>query len=159
MSRAKNTPRHPAVADPIYNSVQIAKLINRVMKDGKKSTARTQVYGALEIIKAKTKNPPLEVFEASIKNITPQMEVRSRRVGGAAYQVPTPVRPSRGFSLATRWLIGEARKRPNKQFHPFAEKLAAEMLDALNNEGGAIQKKLTAHRQAEANRAFAHFRW
>ncbi len=129
------------------------------MKDGKKSVAQTQVYGALEIIKAKTKQNPLDAFESAIKNITPQMEVRSRRVGGAAYQVPTPVRPSRGFSLATRWLVTEARKRPNKQFRTFSEKLAAELLDALNSEGGAIQKKLTAHRQAEANRAFAHFRW
>ncbi len=147
------------IPDPIYQSRLLAKLINRVMKSGKKTVAQKQVYDALIIIKDKTREDPLQACESAIKNLTPQMEVRSRRVGGAAYQVPTPVKTSRGLSLALRWLVAEANKRPNHQYHTFAEKLAAEILDVLNNEGGAIQKKVTAHRQAEANRAFAHFRW
>lgn len=159
MSRAKFIPHRLTSPDPLYGSPQLAKFINRVMKDGKKSIAQTQVYQALEILKNSTKQEPLLAFETAIKNIAPQMEVRSRRVGGAAYQVPMPVKPARGFSLAIRWLILEARKRPNKQYHTFADKLAAEMMDAINNNGGAIQKKLVAHKQAEANRAFAHFRW
>jgi small subunit ribosomal protein S7 len=145
--------------DPVYGSVKIEKLINRVMERGKKSIARKQVYGALSLIKTKTNQDPLEVFDAAIQNITPKMEVRSRRVGGAAYQVPTPVPPRRAFSLALRWLVAESNKRPNKEFRSYAEKLAAEIIDATNSEGGSIQKKLTSHKMAEANKAFAHFRW
>lgn len=145
--------------DPLYNSQKVAKLINRVMKNGKKTIAQRHVYSAFDIIKKKTNQDPIEVFEAAIRNITPQMEVRSRRVGGAAYQVPMPVRGRRGFSLAIRWIVLESNKLPNKDFHTFAEKLAAEFIGASKNEGNAIQRKLNAQRQADANKAFAHFRW
>ncbi|MBI2010047.1 MAG: 30S ribosomal protein S7 [Candidatus Chisholmbacteria bacterium] len=145
--------------DPLYGSPRLAKLINRVMKDGKKGVAQRQVYKALDLIKTNTKKDPVLVFEEAIKNITPQMMVRSRRVGGAAYQVPMPVKDTRGFSIAVRWLIIEAQNRDSKTYHTFSEKLSAEILDATKNEGGAISRKLNAHRQAEANKAFAHFRW
>lgn len=159
MSRAKSAPKRLIVPDPKYGSTKVTKFINRTMTDGKKSAARTQVYSALEILEAKLNKPALELFEDAIRAITPQMEVRSRRVGGAAYQVPMPVRGPRGFSLAIRWLVEEARKRPSSTYHSFGEKLAAEMMDAIKNEGGAISKKMTMHRMAEANKAFAHFRW
>jgi len=129
------------------------------MKDGKQSVARKQVYRALESAATQSKKKPLELLETVLAAVTPQMEVRSRRVGGAAYQVPMPVRPRRSEALALRWLVQESNKRPNKQLHSFGEKLAAEMLDALENTGGAINRKQTAHRMAEANKAFAHFRW
>ena len=145
--------------DAKYASTKVAKLIHYAMKDGKRTAAEKQVYAAIEQTAKVTKKRPLEVFEAVIDSITPQMEVRSRRVGGAAYQVPMPVRPRRGFSLALRWLVQEARKRPSKQFHSFSEKLSAEMLDALDDQGGAVQRKQTSHRMADANKAFAHFRW
>lgn len=154
--RAKHRQTNP---DPIYNSRQVTKLINRIMLDGKKTIAKTQVYGAFDIVKDKTKSNPLDVYEQALGNITPKMEVRSRRVGGAAYQVPMPVRGLRASSLATRWLVLEANKRDNSAHHTFAEKLAAEILDAANNEGGAIQRKITSHKMADANKAFAHFRW
>lgn len=159
MARAKRAPRRTVAADPKYGSVKIARLINRAMRDGKKSAARTQVYEALDILQAKFNRNPVEVFEEVLKAVTPQMEVRSRRVGGAAYQVPMPVRGPRGFSLAVRWLVEESRKRPNATYHSYGQKLAAEMIDALNGEGGAISKRSTVHRMAEANKAFAHFRW
>lgn len=146
-------------AEAVYGHGMLAKLINRVMKDGKKSIAQKQVYLALTLIKERLKKEPIEVFEAALKNITPQMEVRSRRVGGAAYQVPMPVRPRRAESLALRWLVGEANKRSSKEFKGFAEKLAAEIIDATNQQGGAIQKKLGVHKMADANKAFSHFRW
>ena len=117
--------------DPVYGNRQLTKLINQVMKEGKKTVAQ----------------------------ITPKMEVKSRRIGGAAYQVPTPVRGPRGFSLALRWLVDAARKRPSKEYHTFGDKLAAEMTAAIGGSGGAVEKKLTMHKQAEANKAFAHFRW
>lgn len=158
--RAKNAKIRSVEPDSIYSSKEITRLINRIMIDGKKSVAQKQVYLALDVIKtnANTTNP-LEVFDLAINNLTPRMEVRSRRVGGAAYQVPMPVRPRRAFSLAIRWLVMEASKRPNSEFKTFADKLAAELIDAAKNEGGAIQKKLTTHKMAEANKAFAHFRW
>ncbi len=159
MSRTSKTKLRTIHTDTRYNSKFVTQLINRAMRSGKKSVAQTQVYQALEKVAQTTQKDPLESLETALKNITPQMEVRSRRVGGAAYQVPTPVRSHRGSSLAVRWLITEANKRPNKEFHTFADKLAAEITDALNNEGGAIQKKLTSHKMAEANKAFAHFRW
>lgn len=145
--------------DPIYGNRQLTKLITRVMVSGKKSIAQRHVYAALKLASEKLKKTPIQAFEESIAQITPKMEVRTRRVGGASYQVPMPVRGARGFSLAIRWLVTEAKKRPNKEFHTFAEKLAAEMVDSLKNEGGAIQKKLTMQKQAESNKAFAHFRW
>lgn len=157
--RAKKASLRQVEPDSKYRSVKVAKLINRTMLDGKKSVAQKQVYAALELVAEKTGKKVLDIFDEVLKSITPQMEVRSRRVGGAAYQVPMPVEPRRGFSLAVRWLIVEANKRPSKQYHTFGEKLAAEMLDALEGQGGAVQKKLTSHRMADANKAFAHFRW
>lgn len=129
------------------------------MKSGKKTTAQRQVYAAMELIKDKTKQDPLEVLEQALDQITPRMEVRSRRVGGAAYQVPTPVKGRRAVALAVRWLIAEANKRPNAQFHSYAEKLAQEIMDAVEGEGGAVMRKITSHKMADANKAFAHFRW
>lgn len=157
--RSKKAPVRQIEPDTKYKSVKIAKLINYCMKDGKKSVAQKQVYAALDILAEKTNKKPIESFEEVLKNVTPQMEVRSRRVGGAAYQVPMPVRGRRGFSLALRWIIQEARKRSSKTYHSFGEKLAAEMIDILNNQGGSIQKRDTAHKMADANKAFAHFRW
>jgi small subunit ribosomal protein S7 len=157
--RTKKAPIRKVLPDGKYGSEKITKLINYVMRDGKKSVAQKQVYMALEILAKETGKKPLEAFEEVIRIISPQMEVRSRRVGGASYQVPMPVRPKRSFSLALKWLVLEANKRPNKQFRTFSEKLAAEMLDALQNQGGAINKRNTSHRMAESNKAFAHFRW
>ena len=159
MSRTGKFIRRPTEPDPIYKSRVITKLINRTMLDGKKSVAQKQVYKALEILKEKTNDEPLKVFRSAIDNLKPQMEVRARRIGGAAYQVPTPVRNERKESLAIRWLVEFANKRPNKEYHTFADKLAAELLDAMKNEGLAIKKKETTHKMAEANKAFAHFRW
>lgn len=145
--------------DPIYNSRLVTRLINRVMKDGKKTVAQKQVYKAFELIAQKTKKNPLEIFTKALDNIKPTMEVRPRRVGGAAYQVPMPVRGDRRESLAIRWLVLYARQRPNSEYHHFYEKLAAEILDAFKNQGGAVKKKEEVHKMAEANKAFAHFRW
>lgn len=145
--------------DAKYNSVKVARLINYVMYDGKKSVALRQVYAALADIEARVGKPAVEILEEVIRTISPQMEVRSRRVGGAAYQVPMPVKGRRAFSVALRWLVQEANKRSNKEYHSFAEKLVAEMMDALAGQGGAIQKRDGAHKMAEANKAFAHFRW
>ncbi|MBP7700638.1 30S ribosomal protein S7 [Candidatus Woesebacteria bacterium] len=157
--RTKTAPTRVTRPDGKYQSVRIAKLINCVMRDGKKSVAQKQVYLALEDLAKKTGKKPLESFEDVIKAVSPQMEVRSRRVGGASYQVPMPVRPNRAFALSLRALVESANKRPSKQYHTFAEKFVAEMLDALQGVGGAINKKNTAHRMADANKAFAHFRW
>jgi len=145
--------------DPIYNSRLLAKIINRVMNDGKKTVAQKQVYNALQLIKTQSQQDPLKILKQALENIKPKMEVRARRIGGAAYQVPMPVRGDRRESLAIRWLIEFANKRPNKEYHTFAEKLAAELLDAVNNEGLAVRKKTMTHRMAEANKAFAHFKW
>lgn len=157
--RAKKAQNREAAPDIKYKSVKVAKIINQCMKDGKKSVAQKQVYAALEMAAQKVDKKPLDVLEEVLRIATPQMEVRARRVGGAAYQVPMPVRGRRGFSLAVRWLIGEATKRSSKQYHSFGEKLAAEMLDILDNTGGTIGKRDASHRMAEANKAFAHFRW
>lgn len=157
--RSKKAPTREIQPDSKYHSVKIAKLINYVMKDGKRSAAEKQVYAAIEDAAKKTNRKPLTLFDDVIESISPQMEVRSRRVGGAAYQVPMPVRPRRSFSLALRWLIQESRKRSSKEFHSFSEKLSAEMLDALEDQGGAVARKQTSHRMADANKAFAHFRW
>jgi small subunit ribosomal protein S7 len=157
--RSKQAPIRNIQPDPIYGSVMLTKLINRMMKDGKKEAARKQVYKALDIIKSKTGQEPMDFFTNSLENIKPQMEVRARRIGGAAYQVPVPVRGPRKDSLAIRWLIIASQARPNTEFHSFAEKLAAELIDASNNSGSAVKKKLDTHRMAEANKAFAHFRW
>lgn len=157
--RTKKAPVRKVAPDTKYGSTRITKLINYVMRDGKRTVAQKQVYAALEELSTKTGKKPLEAFEEVVKSVTPQMEVRSRRVGGASYQVPMPVRAKRGFSLALRWIVAEANKRPSKMYHTFGEKLAAEMLDALQGQGGAVAKKNTSHRMADANKAFAHFRW
>jgi small subunit ribosomal protein S7 len=157
--RSKKAKTRITTPDPKFGSVKIAKLINRSMRDGKKSVAAKQVYEALKIASEKSGKKPVELLDAVIENIAPQMEVRSRRVGGAAYQVPMPVRGERGSSLAVRWLVEESNKRPNKQFHTYADKLATEMLDALEDQGGSINKKNSSHKMAEANKAFSHFRW
>lgn len=142
-----------------FGSLKVAKLINRAMKSGKKSVAQNQVYQAFDLVKNKVKRDPLEVFEAVLDQVQPRIEVRTRRVGGASYQVPLPVKPRRAFSLAVRWLVQESNKRSNSEHHTFADKLAAEMLAALDGQGGAINRRETSHKMAEANKAFAHFRW
>jgi small subunit ribosomal protein S7 len=157
--RSKRAKVREVAVDPKYGSTKVTRLINYVMMDGKKSVAQKQVYAALEEVAAKTNKKAVEVFDDVLRIVAPQMEVRSRRVGGAAYQVPMPVRGRRAFALAVRWLIDEANKRPSREFHSFGEKLAAEMLDALSNQGGSIAKRDAAHRMAESNKAFAHFRW
>ncbi len=140
-----------------FNSVRVEKFINSVMWDGKKSTARKVVYDALDIIKEKTKTDnPVELFETAIRNVSPQMEIRSRRVGGANYQVPREVNPGRKQALAFRWILLAARGGKGK---PMADKLAQELIAASNNEGSAFKKKEDTHRMAEANKAFAHFAW
>lgn len=145
--------------DPIYGDVFVARLINRSMKDGKKSAAQKQVYEALEKIKSKTKKDPIQVLHQALETIKPSMEVRSRRVGGAAYQVPMPVKGRRRDSLSLRWLVDAARSRSNSEFKTFADKLAVEVMEAAQGEGLAVKKKQEMERMAEANRAFAHFRW
>lgn len=145
--------------DTIYNSTIIAKLINYIMIDGKKTIAQEQVYKALTILAEKGKGDALELFDKAIQNVGPKVEVKAKRIGGANYQVPIEVRPERKTALALRWIIEAARKRPNKDFHSFAAKLAGELLDASLGQGDAIRKKEVALKQAEANKAFAHFRW
>lgn len=157
--RTKKNYNREIDADLKYNSVSVAKLINRVMVNGKKTVAESLVYEAFDIIEQKTKQNGADQFELALENITPKIEVRSRRVGGAAYQVPTPVKGKRAFALAIRWLVLESQKRSSHDYHTFAEKLATEIMDAASNQGGSIQKKLTMHKMAEANKAFAHFRW
>jgi len=158
MARKEKVKPRLVEPDPIYRNRLVTKLINRAMRDGKKSVARKQVYKAFEIIKGMDLDP-IKVFAEAINNIKPSMEVRPRRIGGAAYQVPVAVRGSRKESLAIRWLIFGARSRPNSQYHTFAEKLVAEILDASKGEGFAVKKRQDMERMAEANRAFAHFRW
>ncbi|OGM19147.1 30S ribosomal protein S7 [Candidatus Woesebacteria bacterium RIFCSPHIGHO2_01_FULL_38_10] len=145
--------------DPVYKNRLVARLVNRAMHNGKKSITQKEVYGAFKIIKEKLKDDPIKIFSKALDNIKPSMEVRPRRVGGAAYQIPIPVRGGRKESLAIRWLVQEARKRPNSEYHTFSEKLAAELIDAANGEGLTIKKRQDVERIAEANRAFAHFRW
>ena len=159
MSRSKRAKKRLTSPDSLYGNRLVARLINRVMKGGKKTIAQKHVYKALEIVKEKTKKDPLEALRQSLEKIKPNMEVRPRRVGGTVYQVPMPVRGERREALAIRWLVVSARKRPNKTYHTFAEKLAVELLEALEGEGEAIKKKENTHRMAEANKAFAHFRW
>ena len=155
--RRKVKNRKELSPDPIYNSQKVTKLINYIMQDGKKEAARKIVFGALTVIKeqAKVENP-MEIFDNALKNITPLMEVRSRRVGGANYQVPVEVRPDRRTALAYRWVIEAARNKKGKPMH---KKLAEELLLAAKNEGDAVKKRENAHKMAEANKAFAHFAW
>ena len=158
MSRTGKTKKRLIKPDPLYGSKLLNQFINRVMKDGKKTVAQNLVYQTLDIIKSKNLDPNI-VFQTAIQNVSPRFEVRPRRIGGASYQVPMEVRGERRISLATRWIIQTAANRPNKQYHTFSEKLAAEFMDAYNNTGEAIRKKDLMHRNAEANRAFAHFKW
>ena len=142
--------------DAKYQSVIVARLINRVMRCGKKSTAESIVYGALEVMEKQESKVPVSVLEQAVKNVTPLLEVKPRRIGGATYQVPVEVRPERSLSLAIRWLVNSARARAGKSM---AEKLAAELSDASKGQGATIKRREDTHRMAEANRAFAHFRW
>lgn len=156
MPRRGPVPPREVPPDPVYQSRLVTKLINQVMRDGKKSIAEKIVYGAFEIIREKTGKEPLEVFEEAMKNVMPVLEVRARRVGGANYQIPIEVRPVRRQTLAIRWITNYARERQGKSMK---EKLAAEIMDAANGTGGAVKKKEDTHRMAEANKAFAHYRW
>ena len=156
MSRKRKAPKKIPVVDPKYKSVIIPKLINTIMYDGKKITAEKIVYDAIEKIKTKSKDEPITVFNDAINNVRPTVEVRSRRVGGATYQVPVEVKSKRSQALALRWIIDASRKRKDKKM---ADKLFNEIYDAYQNKGSAIKKKEDTHRMAESNKAFAHFRW
>ena len=158
MRRQQARPRH-LQPDPIYKDILVTKLINRAMKDGKKSVIQSQVYAAFEIIKEKSKTDPMVTFKQAIEAIEPTMEVRPRRIGGAAYQVPVSVRGVRKESLAIRWLVTCSRQRSNSEYHTYAEKLAAEIMDAAKGEGLTVKKRIDIERMAEANKAFAHFKW
>lgn len=152
--RGKQAPKRRINSDPKYNSPVVAKFTNYVMQDGKKSTAQKIVYAALDVLEAKTKKPAIEVFTEAINNVSPLLEVKSKRVGGANYQIPMQVRAERRLQLAFRWILLAARSKKGK---PMAEKLATELLAAAENQGDAVKKKLDVQRMAEANRAFAHF--
>ena len=156
MSRKGPQKKKPITGDPVYNSMLVQRFINKMMYDGKKSVSEAIFYGALAKIEEKSGKNPLEVFAAAMKNVTPAVEVRSRRVGGATYQVPTEVRPERKVALAIRWMLDNTRKRSEKTM---ADRLANELMDAARAAGGAIKKKEDTHRMAEANKAFAHYRW
>jgi small subunit ribosomal protein S7 len=156
MPRRGTVPRRDVLADPLYNSVLVTKFINCMMHGGKRATSQQIVYGALNVVQEKTQEDPLKVFKKAVDNVKPSLEVKSRRVGGSNYQVPVEVNPARRTSLALRWLIGFARKRTERTM---VQKLAAEFLDAANLRGGAMKKKEDTHKMAEANKAFAHYRW
>ena len=156
MSRKKSQPKKDIVPDPKFNSTIIPKLINNLMYDGKRGIASKIVYDAIEKIKTKSKDEPINIFNEAINNIKPTVEVRSRRVGGATYQVPVEVKSKRAQALALRWIMDATRKRKNKTM---ADKLYAEIMDASQNKGSAIKKREDTHKMAESNKAFAHFRW
>ncbi|MFC2044688.1 30S ribosomal protein S7 [Chloroflexota bacterium] len=156
MSRRSRAVRRKISPDAKYDSVIVAQLVNRIMKCGKQSTAEKIVYGALDVVAQQDSKPLLAIIEQAVKNATPQLEVKPRRVGGATYQVPVEVGSERGCSLALRWLVASARARPGKSMR---EKLAAELGDVIKGQGATIKKRDDTHRMAEANRAFAHFRW
>lgn len=156
MPRKGDVPKREVLPDPVYGSVVVAKLINSIMLDGKKGTAQSIVYGAFDIIEQQTGENPLEVFEKAMSNIMPVVEVKARRVGGANYQVPVEVRAERKQTLGIRWLTKYTRARGEKTM---AERLAKELMDAANNAGASVKKKEDTHKMAEANRAFAHYRW
>jgi small subunit ribosomal protein S7 len=156
MPRRREVPQRAPLPDPLYNSNLVSSFVNVVMKRGKKSTAEGVVYRAFEKIRERTQEDPLKVFKKAIDNIKPTLEVKSRRVGGSNYQVPVEVRPERRTSLSLRWLVTFARERPEKTM---VEKLASEILDASQNRGGSVKKREDTHRMAEANKAFAHYRW
>jgi len=154
--RKGHVAKRDVLPDPLYNSKVVTKLINQVMEDGKKGAAQKIVYGAFETVVAKTGKEAVEAFEEALNNIMPVLEVKARRVGGATYQVPMEIRPDRRQTLGLRWLIGYARKRNERGMQV---KLAAELIDAINSTGGAVKKKEDTHKMAEANKAFAHYRW
>ncbi len=157
MSRRRSNYKREVTPDPIYNDVVVAKFVNKVMTDGKKSIAQKLVYGAFDELKTKLPaEEPLTVFKKAVENCKPQLEVRSRRVGGATYQVPVDVRPSRRLTLSMRWIVEFARTRGEKTM---AQRIASELLDAYNNRGNAIKKKDDVHRMADANKAFSHYNW
>ena len=156
MSRKKTQPKKVITPDPIFNSTIIPKLINSIMYDGKKVVAEKIVYEAIEKIKSKTKEEPINVFNEAINNIKPTVEVRSRRVGGATYQVPVEVKSKRAQALAIRWLVDASRKRKDKQM---SDKIFNELYDAYEKKGSAVKKREDVHKMAESNKAFAHFRW
>ncbi len=157
MPRRKIVDKRPGVPDPRYNSLLVSKFINGIMAQGKKSRAQQIFYGAMDLIeKRETEEGPMVVFDKAMEKVRPRVEVKSRRVGGATYQVPIEVRPERRNALAIRWIIGFAKSRSGKSM---SEKLAGELLDAYNNRGGAVKKRDDTHRMAEANKAFAHYRW
>ena len=156
MPRKGPVPKRLHLPDPVFSSVLVKKFINRLMLDGKKSTAETLFYSAVDVLVEKTQEEGLKAFERALGNVRPHMEVKPRRVGGATYQVPMEVRPERQTTLAIRWLINNARKRGEKGM---VAKLSGELLDAFNNRGGAVKKREDTHRMADANKAFAHYRW
>lgn len=156
MPRKGPVPRRDVLPDPIYNSKLVTRLINRLMYDGKKGKAQRILYEAFDLIRERTGKDPMEIFEQALKNVMPVLEVKARRVGGANYQVPVEVKPERRISLALRWIVNYARLRNEKTMQ---DRLAAEILDAANNAGAAVKRKEDTHKMAEANRAFAHYRW
>ena len=156
MPRRGNVPKREILPDPIYNSVLVTKLVNSIMLDGKKGVAQKVVYAAFDQIKEKTEKDPVEVFQQALENVMPSLEVKARRVGGANYQVPMEVRPARRQTLGLRWLTAYSRARGERTM---AERLAGELMDAANNTGAAVKKREDTHKMAEANKAFAHFRW
>lgn len=156
MPRRGGAEKREVLPDPVYGNVVLSKLVNKVMLDGKKGTAQHICYGALDIVKEKTGKEPIDVFEQALNNVMPQLEVKARRVGGATYQVPLEVRPSRRQTLGIRWLVSFARERSERTME---QRLAGEIIDAANNTGKAVGRKEDIHRMAEANRAFAHYRW
>ncbi|WP_283679795.1 30S ribosomal protein S7 [Lentilactobacillus sp. Marseille-Q4993] len=156
MPRKGNVTKREVLPDPMYNSKLVTRLINRLMLDGKRGTAAQILYGAFDVVKEETGNDPVEVFEEAMKNIMPVLEVKARRVGGSNYQVPIEVRPDRRTTLGLRWLVSYARLRGE---HTMTERLAREIMDAANNTGAAVKKREDTHKMAEANRAFAHYRW
>ena len=156
MPRRREVPERPIQPDSKFDNKLVAKFINCMMKDGKKSVSESITYKAFDIIQEKTKEPPMKIFERAMENVKPVVEVKSRRVGGSTYQVPVEVRRSRRAALGIRWLIGFARKRAEKTM---AERLAGELMDAANQRGAAIKKREDTHRMADANKAFAHYRW
>ena len=156
MPRRGKIAKRDVLPDPLYNSKVVTRLVNNIMLDGKKGVAQKIVYGAFNIIQEKTGKDPIETFEAAMENVMPVLEVKARRIGGATYQVPLEVRPERRQTLGLRWLVTYARTRHEKTM---AEKLAGEIMDAVNGNGGAFKKKEDTHRMAEANKAFAHYKW
>ncbi len=156
MPRKGYIPKRDVLPDPIYNDKVVTKLINKIMLDGKKGTAQKICYGAFDIIKDKTGKDPMEVFEQALNNVMPVLEVKARRVGGASYQIPIEVRPERRQALGIRWIVNYSRQRSEKTM---SERLAAEIMDAANSVGGSFKRKEDLHKMAEANRAFAHYRW